>query len=168
MNSSKAICERWNVPADTSHNSKDNCLPLNSSHVSISLSHRHTQDFSVSSSIPTKNFQSTPKRLWSDIRASNVMRFRRMFSPSPTLHTDPCFKVSFTLLLVTFKLLLSCCKRNLSNCQTNMCCFDEAARNFDTFWRFLCTSIAKKSSPNPACLFSFHQDRKHVVCCGID
>lgn len=70
---------------------KNNCFPLNSSH-------RHTQDFSVSSSIPTRSFQSTPKRLWSDTRASNVMRCRRMFSPSPTLHIDPCCKVSLSLV----------------------------------------------------------------------
>lgn len=67
---------------------------------------RHTQVFSASSSILTRSFQFTPKRLWSDIRASNATRFRRMFLPSPTPHIDPCCKVNEYLFTYIYSLLV--------------------------------------------------------------
>lgn len=45
------------------------------------ITHRHTRDFSVLSSIPIRSFRSTLKRLWNDIRALSDMKYRRMSLP---------------------------------------------------------------------------------------
>jgi hypothetical protein len=96
------------MPADNSY-ININCFQLNF-HID-----RHIQDFSASSSIPTRSFQSTLKRLWSDIRASSAMKFHRMSLPSPTPHIDQCCKVSesflFIIILITFQIFGT--KKNL-------------------------------------------------------
>lgn len=55
--------------------------------------YRHIQDFSVSSSIHTRSFPFTLKRLWRDIRALNGMKFHHMSLPLPIQLIDLCFKV---------------------------------------------------------------------------
>lgn len=99
---------------------------------------RHIQDSSASSSILTRSFPSTPKRSWSDIRASNAMKFRRMFLPSPTPHIDPC-------------------------CKVNEIFRRRAMWRIVLWWggkksQFCC--LTRKSSPNQS---SFHRNWKHVV-----
>lgn len=99
----------------------------------LSFFHRHIRGFSASSSIPTRSFPSTPKRLWSDIRASNATKFRRMSLPSPTPHIDPCCKVNDSLIAfhrVFFAFVISRLIWSYEKKQESIYECDEAAQNF--------------------------------------
>lgn len=55
---------------------------------------RHIRVSSASSSIRTRNFPSTPRRLWSGTRGSNGTKFHRTSLRSPTQHIGLCSKVN--------------------------------------------------------------------------